>query len=98
MAKIIDTIIQSEKAPNKTNVLWDNGKAILRYKDDEWVPIGGVYSDDSDKEATFRPYIAYSNSADGKLDFTTDKQEGSFYDYLGVAVAYTAIEPKGPED
>lgn len=43
MAQIIDTIIQSETPPKKTNVLWDNGTSVMRFIDGEWQPIGGDY-------------------------------------------------------
>lgn len=41
MAQVIDTIIQSSTVPKKTNVLWDDGVSIKRFKDGKWQPIGG---------------------------------------------------------
>lgn len=97
MATIIDTIIQSETAPNKTNVLWDDGTAVKRFKNGKWVPIGGFNSEDLEV-TTYRPYLAYSNSRDGVADFTTDKNSTNDYDYIGVAVSYNGVLPTNPSD
>lgn len=59
MAQIIDTIIQSEKSPKKTNVLWDDGTSVMRFRDGKWVPIGGDLYDDTE----LREAIAMRNVA-----------------------------------
>ena len=55
MAQIIDTIIQSENLPKKTNVLWDNGTSVMRFRDGKWVPIGGNSSIDPETIEGFMP-------------------------------------------
>lgn len=46
--KIIDLIQQSKELPNKTNVLWDDGKFVRIYRDGAWEPMG--LSEDSLKK------------------------------------------------
>lgn len=57
MAQVIDTIIQSSTAPKKTNVLWDDGVSIKRFKDGKWQSIagsgGGNYTILSDMNSDF---------------------------------------------
>lgn len=57
MAQVIDTIIQSNTAPKKTNVLWDDGVSIKRFKDGKWQSIvgsgGGNYTIPSDMNSDF---------------------------------------------
>ena len=80
MARILDTIIQQEKAPTKTNVLWQRGSTLYIYKDDKWTPlIAG-------EEELHTIHVAYSNSKDGVTDFNITPDASKDYDYLGVVV------------
>ena len=71
MAQVIDTIIQSSIAPKKTNVLWDDGVSIKRFKDGKWQPIGGGEGGSIDPE-TIEGFIPLSRdfSDDFNNDFT----------------------------